>query len=269
MPLKDILHRRSRDSGDPPSSPQAFTFIRTDTHNQEIISPTLANDEQEPQTPRRKSFFRRRSRASSDAPPSPGLRDEKENRHSNFLHLDHHHRPHSRSGSPSSVNIPADLPQIENDTGGDEQDRQAQWENRATRLVQGNPRLGASPDRTRPSTSTSGSYLQAGGGRSRSNSGVSEPQADVCLQYPLFFWVVLISARSIYKKQSVFMRVEVSSNHVTLICAVTDFLHRTREINPVIWRPRRPRGRQQRPSPGPLRACITVISTPDSFITTN
>ncbi|OKL58607.1 hypothetical protein UA08_06097 [Talaromyces atroroseus] len=147
MPLKDILHRH-RESIDPPASPQEIRFIRTDTHSQELLSPAVADDEQEPQTPLRRSFFRRRSHASSADAQSP--RDEKgESRHFNFFH---HHRSHSRSSSPSSANIPSDLPQIEDGRGGDEQDRQAQWENRATRLVQGNPRLGASPDRTRPST---------------------------------------------------------------------------------------------------------------------
>lgn len=226
MPLKDILQKHSKGQG-PSSRDyndynsnveiaptQEFKFIRSDTHTQEVLTPgainiTAANlrspltedTESSSTTPRRRSFFRRRSHASAEnlsLPPHHGggetlaatTTGKGEKRISNLLHLDHHssHRSSlSRSGSSSSVNIPADLPQIDHNAGADEQDREAQWEKRATRLVQGNPRLGGvSPDRTVQSARSSTvnfSYLQPNpsqGGRSRSNSGVSEPQADVC-----------------------------------------------------------------------------------------
>jgi hypothetical protein len=221
MPLKDILHRHGKgqsqdfNNNPPPPSPQEFTFIRTDTHTQEIITPTtintsiansaaaaagLAEETQSPTTPttpRRKSFFRRRSHISSSStdnlssPPPRGSLEKGEKRISNLLHLDHHSRSSlSRSGSTSSVNIPADLPQIDSENVVDEQEREALWEKRATKLVQGNPRIGVgvSPDRFSQSASSAGpvnfSYLQPGQGqrpRSRSNSGVSEPQADVSI----------------------------------------------------------------------------------------
>lgn len=225
MPLKDILHRHGKDqSQDTTNNPQEFTFIRTDTHTQEIITPAAINTSianiattggpeeshspTTPTTPRRKSFFRRRSHISSNntnnlsSPPRSGS-EKGEKRISNLLHLDHHSRTSlSRSGSTSSVNIPADLPQIDAENVIDEQDREAQWEKRATRLVQGNPRIGGggggvSPDRVSQSASSAGtgsgagagavnfSYLQPNQGqqrsRSRSSSGVSEPQADVSL----------------------------------------------------------------------------------------
>lgn len=221
MPLKDILHRHGKDqSQDTTNNPQEFTFIRTDTHTQEIITPAAINTSiantaaahptgaeeshspTTPTTPRRKSFFRRRSHISSStdttnnlsSPPRSGS-EKGEKRISNLLHLDHHSRSSlSRSGSTSSVNIPADLPQIDAENVIDEQDREAQWEKRATKLVQGNPRIGgASPDRISQSASMTGSgagevnfsYLQPNQGqqrsRSRSSSGVSEPQADVSL----------------------------------------------------------------------------------------
>lgn len=225
MPLKDMLHRHGKDQSQDinnNNNPQEFTFIRTDTHTQEIITPSAINTSianiattggpeeshspTTPTTPRRKSFFRRRSHISSDnannlsSPPRSGS-EKGDKRISNLLHLDHHSRSSlSRSGSTSSVNIPADLPQIDAENVIDEQDREAQWEKRATRLVQGNPRIGGgvSPDRVSQSASSTGtgsggagavnfSYLQPNQGqqrsRSRSSSGVSEPQADVSLVF--------------------------------------------------------------------------------------
>jgi hypothetical protein len=250
MPLKDILHRHGKDqsqdsNNNPPLSPQEFTFIRTDTHTREIITPSAINtsiantatavptaeDTQSPTTPttpRRKSFFRRRSHISStdnlSSPPRSGS-EKGEKRISNLLHLDHHSRSSlSRSGSTSSVNIPADLPQIDAENVVDEQDREAQWEKRATRLVQGNPRIGGggvSPDRVSQSASSTGtgagavnfSYLQPNQGqqksRSRSNSGVSEPQADVSIYILEIGRDDADCVRLIYKKRFVFMRMEV------------------------------------------------------------
>uniref|UniRef100_A0A093W1Z7 Protein DSF2 n=1 Tax=Talaromyces marneffei PM1 TaxID=1077442 RepID=A0A093W1Z7_TALMA len=222
MPLKGILHRHGKADADknnvhPPTTPQEFTFIRTDTYTQETITPAAINtsitniaaagpteEAQSPTTPttsRRKSFFRRRSHISSTENLASPPRSGSEKSISNLLHLDHHSRSSlSRSGSTSSVNIPADLPQIDPNAVADEQDREAQWEKRATRLVQGNPRIGGgsgvSPDRISRSASSTGagsgagaanfSYLQPNQGqqrpRSRSNSGVSEPQADVNIQ---------------------------------------------------------------------------------------
>ncbi|KAF3390994.1 hypothetical protein DPV78_011155 [Talaromyces pinophilus] len=216
MPFKDILHRHGKDQSQDTTttnSSQEFTFIRTDTHTQEILTPAAINTSiantagaeeshspTTPTTPRRKSFFRRRSHIpSSDntnnlsSPPRSGS-EKGEKRISNLLHLDHHSRTSlSRSGSTSSVNIPADLPQIDAENVVDEQDREAQWEKRATRLVQGNPRIGGvSPDRISQSAGSTGtgtvnfSYLQPNQGqqrsRSRSSSGVSEPQADINIQ---------------------------------------------------------------------------------------
>lgn len=170
MPLRDLLHKKDRPESSqiseppPPTSPTEFRFVRTDTHSQEVITPPPLEDPSA-LSPRRKSLFRRHSR-SSEASSS---HDEKaERRISNFLHLDK--KSLSRSSSTSSVNVPSDLPRVE-DNLADEQDREAQWEKRATRLVQGNPRLGTSPD----------------GSRSQSNSRVDEPQSDVIV--PMVYMV--------------------------------------------------------------------------------
>ena len=68
------------------------------------------------------------------------------------------------------MNIPADLPQIE-DGKGDAQDREAQWEKRATVLVQQNSRLSPSP-----------SFCTGGGDRVQSrsrSSSIADPDRDV------------------------------------------------------------------------------------------
>jgi hypothetical protein len=169
MPLRDLLHRKDRPESqisEPPTSPTEFHFVRTDTHSQEVITPPALEDPSA-LSPRRKSLFRRHSR-SSEASSS---HDEKsERRISSFLHLD---KSLSRSSSTNSVNVPSDLPRVE-DNLADEQDREAQWEKRATRLVQGNLQLGASPDGT----------------RSRSNSRVYEPQGDVIMPFESAVYMV-------------------------------------------------------------------------------
>ncbi|PGH03003.1 hypothetical protein GX51_04321 [Blastomyces parvus] len=62
---------------------------------------------------------------------SPSRGEKGERRLSQRLHLNRA----SRSASTSSVNLPADLPEIAPDTG-DAQEREAQWEKRATIMVQ-------------------------------------------------------------------------------------------------------------------------------------
>ncbi|KAJ5463338.1 hypothetical protein N7475_008282 [Penicillium sp. IBT 31633x] len=155
--LRNILHKREEHSS-PQSAPNAaptrpsnpeLKLIRSDTHTQEIIiPPSYANDTSpflsspthqdegclSPQSPRR-GFFSRSPRPTSASSQSPPRR---ERRLSNLLHLDHRSRSNSRD---SSANIPADLPQIDNDQGASKQEREAQWEQRATALVQQNPQF--------------------------------------------------------------------------------------------------------------------------------
>ncbi|KAL1989003.1 hypothetical protein VTN96DRAFT_5766 [Rasamsonia emersonii] len=175
MPLKEVLQKDRLDdrSGQPPPSrypAQEIRFIRTDTHNAEVIDPPAFDDDHRRSSsysPRRGSFFHRHS---------PGLsptREKSESRLSNLLHID---RPRTRRGSATSLNIPPDLPQIQTENG-DTEEREAQWEKRATTLIQENPRL-ASPSRA----------LSPQGGppgqrsRSRSNSRVNDPESDVTIQ---------------------------------------------------------------------------------------
>ncbi|KAJ6086718.1 hypothetical protein N7467_005632, partial [Penicillium canescens] len=153
--LRNILHKRDELSKEPepkndqPTAPQPpeFTLIRSDTHTQELLTPPADPTTptlQEPDTntlspsPRRSFQLFTRSRNNSVSSPSPPRR---ERRLSNLLHLDHRSRSNSRD---SSANIPADLPQILDDGGASKQEREAQWEKRATVLVQRNPQFGTS-----------------------------------------------------------------------------------------------------------------------------
>lgn len=197
--LKNILHRRETISQEKspiqtaspapiPTSPPPpeITFLRSDTFGHEVITPPVYPDHEDNEqirsspdqltsstTSPRRSFqlFRRSSRSGSlSNPPSPQPRRER--RLSNLLHLDHRSRSNSRD---SSVNIPQDLPQIEDGQEGDEKEKEALWEKRATVLVQKNPQFGHS------SPIHSQTDLRPGQmPRSRSSSSVGDQQDDVC-----------------------------------------------------------------------------------------
>lgn len=197
--LRNILHKRdelsspesSQNATPTPPAPE-FKLIRSDTHTQEIIIPPsypsdnthLASPTQEtclsPQSPRRSfQFFHRSPRPSSASSQSPPRR---ERRLSNLLHLDHRSRSNSRD---SSVNLPADLPQIHDDQGSSKQEREAQWEQRATVLVQQNPQFAHSGS-SLPGRQGEGEALGLGLGlepqarsRSSSQSQVGNPNEDV------------------------------------------------------------------------------------------
>lgn len=205
--LKHILHKRNELSADNSPAqkgiPQAFqvppppeiTFTRSDTFSQEVITPP-SHDDHGPETPRskdtdrpssstsRRSFqlFRRPSRSSSPSSPSPP-RPRDNRRISNLLHLDSRR---SRSNSrDSSTNIPADLPQIVDDGGADKQEREAQWEKRATVLVQQNPRLGQLSPPRQSEGDLSLPVGEQSRSRSSSRSHLSDVQEDVS---PVVFW---------------------------------------------------------------------------------
>jgi hypothetical protein len=152
LSLRNILHKRDEltDNETPTPPTPEFKLIRTDTHTQEIITPpsdptdgahlSSPTEESRPSFSPRRSFqlFNRTSRAGSASSGSPPRR---ERRLSKLLHLDSRSRSNSRD---SSANIPADLPQIDDDQGATKQEREAQWEKRATVLVQKNPQFGHS-----------------------------------------------------------------------------------------------------------------------------
>lgn len=186
MPLRDILHRKEDSNNNNRLSVDDFRFVRTDTHTEEPINLPDFIDDPKSSIPHshegRKSIFRRLSR-SSDAPSSPPSR-EKDRSERRLSHLLHHDRSSSRrsNNSSTSFNLPSDLPAIESNNV-DEQEREAQWEKRATTLIQNNPRLATSSSSLdKPGSSRPGSSFDiprgSEGNRSRSPS-ISNPQEDV------------------------------------------------------------------------------------------
>ncbi|KAF2806623.1 HCP-like protein [Mytilinidion resinicola] len=184
MSLKNLLKKKDKikDEGTAPApsptqSPTVpeFTFMRTTTTTQEEIAPpTFPGDAPRPQSPeahpdhkRLSSRFRRHSNAAQHQSVDEGKKNDR--RLSERLHL-------SRDRSSSSVNVPEDLPSIEN-TVAKTVDDEASWEKRATLLAKGNS----------VSRHSSEAALAEGGGgvprgkRSRSVS-VSDAGGDVNIQ---------------------------------------------------------------------------------------
>ncbi|CAG7958825.1 unnamed protein product [Penicillium salamii] len=179
--LRNILHKRGEltDAPNAPNPPTPeFKLIRSDTNTQEIITPETDYPSDPRSSPRRSFQLFNRSRASSSS-QSQSQSPRRERRLSNLLHLD----SRSRSNSRDSVNLPADLPQIEDDQGASKQEREAEWEKRATVLVQRNPQFGHS--------GSSGTEVGLGVEQARSRSSsrsrvVSDPDTDVGLVQVLY-----------------------------------------------------------------------------------
>ncbi|KAJ5591889.1 uncharacterized protein N7459_002258 [Penicillium hispanicum] len=208
LSLREILHKREYYANDESPSraavaplsptsppPPEITFSRTDTFGHEVTTPSADLDGYDDPPPRsldsdrpsststRRSFqlFRRSSRSGSVSSPSPP-QPRRERRLSHLLHLDHRR---SRSNSrDSSANIPADLPQILDEQGGDKQEREAQWEKRATVLVQHNAQIGSpglsSP--LQPEADWSLHVEQEPRSRSSSHSRVGDLREDTNIQ---------------------------------------------------------------------------------------
>lgn len=148
MPLKGLLRKKDKIEQDTPLTPplpqaNEFTFVRTDTHTEEYIKPPAFDDDRdisaaEPKTPKRRSFGRfRKSLSPEPSDTSSPEKDKKEHRRlSERLHL-----KRDRADSTSSVNLPSDLPTIEDTftASGDRQEAEAKWEERATILASKSP----------------------------------------------------------------------------------------------------------------------------------
>ncbi|KAJ5153800.1 Tetratricopeptide-like helical [Penicillium coprophilum] len=198
--LRNILHKRDDlSTTQTPQNAQAtpiapeFKLIRSDTNTQEIINlPSHPDDEphylssptqEEPSSPRRSfQLFHRSPKPASATSQSPPRR---ERRLSNLLHLDSRSRSNSRD---SSANLPADLPQIDDDHSASNQEREALWEKRATVLVQRNPQFaqsGSSLPRQGEGEASLGLGLGLEQPRSRSSSqsrvGI-DPNEDINIQ---------------------------------------------------------------------------------------
>lgn len=166
MPFRDILKKKEKIADEaytvppPPPIPNEpefqFTFMRSDTHTQEIISPPTFSAEtfnapisERKDDSRLSSIFKGRARTASNASGtsvssrgSDKARSKSESDHrrlSQRLHL---------KKRISSNNVPADLPEIT--VGDDSTDLtgvESQWEARATILAKKNEQ-----QRSRPST---------------------------------------------------------------------------------------------------------------------
>jgi hypothetical protein len=218
MPLKEIVQKRDklrdhRHAPTPePSSALPVPEIRFTT-SQEAIDPHGNGEADNPARPgspeggsspspsrsRLSLFHRSRSPSASTTSTSrshthshsPPARPRGERRLSQLLHLDRggtSSRSSSRSSLNANVNVPADLPQINNDGAVDEQDREAQWEKRATLLVQRNPRFG--DNLSSGCTSSNVGADGRPGSRSSSPGRVNDPEGDVCLGpiCSMLFW---------------------------------------------------------------------------------
>jgi len=143
MTLKDLLKKKDKvkdeglrpepkDSLSPNPVPE-FTFLRTTTTSEEVIAPPTYPGDRPPEHEKHHSRFRRHSnaaQATAQSPDQPKSRSEK--RLSEKLHIG----SRSRTASTSSVNIPADLPDVGNDVAKTAED-EAKWEKRATLLAKG------------------------------------------------------------------------------------------------------------------------------------
>lgn len=154
MTLKDVFKKKEKieenvhptvtAAASREESPPPFTIMRSDTNTQEIIRPPTFADDAAP-TPAEdhsvhKRFSRLRStssasnrqRSASNASTISQASTKGDRRLSQRLHM------HSRASSQTSVNVPSDLPDIK-DLSIEAEEKEAQWEERATILASSNP----------------------------------------------------------------------------------------------------------------------------------
>jgi hypothetical protein len=195
MPFLDILKRKDKIQEDEAPGPEpqrnwadeapVFTFLRTDTHTQEIISPPSfsADSDSNKQLPfSRDNDDTGKSRLSARHSRSPSASSQsseksKTKRLSQRLHL--------RRSDPSSPNVPEDLPDIAPavDENG-EPARESLWEKRATILAMRNGEERSVEERSRPTTPVGTmADVAAFANMSRSPSHRSSPgESDVNIQ---------------------------------------------------------------------------------------
>ncbi|MCJ1226224.1 hypothetical protein MMC12_002874 [Toensbergia leucococca] len=185
MTLKDLLKKKEKFKENEAPAPPQFTFVRTDTLTQEIISPPSFNESPPPPSGsdphhhaggRRLPHFRTAS-ATTISSRTSTLQGER--RLSRPLRL---RSASSRASSVGSANVPFDLPSIAPGSDGSD-DKEAQWEERATLLARGNPHGlpgGANADLP-PTTALRELSLEEDGNGTRPKMArsVSDAQGDV------------------------------------------------------------------------------------------
>lgn len=186
--LRELLKKKDKIDHDDTVAKQniqatEFTFMRSDTHTEEYINPPgfdgdLPSSTDPPRTPStsRLSFgrFNRSPSPAASASSSPEADRKKEQRRlSHRLHLSR-----DRSASTSSVNLPDNLPSIDDayTSSGDRQDKEAKWEHRATVLASKSPVI--RPQSPMPDVSNLG-IRSPPSPRPRS---VNDPSSDIDIQ---------------------------------------------------------------------------------------
>jgi TPR repeat protein len=193
MPLRDLLKKKDRiDSNGAPAQqstlPQAseFTFMRTDTNTQETIAPpSFVSENDAPPSPEpstatspRKSLFRRSPKIS----PVHAVVEETSPPQKNHRRLSQRLGLKDRGGDGTSTNLPASLPTIYNaySDQGDIEEKEAQWEDRATRLAGKSPNLqGKTPPPDISQLNINDTSASRSSSRPRS---VSDAKSDVNIQ---------------------------------------------------------------------------------------
>jgi len=180
MTLKDLLHKKHslKKKGDgaadasekPPTlSPNVpeFTFMRTTTNTQETFEPPSHPGDPTRShapllSPEPRGFVGRLRRHSNAASTSPGA-DQ-----TSFAERMHF----GRTRSSSSVNVPANLPDVGGDGVARNEEEEARWEKRATVLVASN--TGMRSGNTTPNIEAE-NPLSPTGRRSRANTVTDVP----------------------------------------------------------------------------------------------
>jgi len=158
MPFKDLLKKKDKSEVDMPAEEEqpVFTFMRTDTHTQEIISPPSFSGDVSPSyvdgnTESRPSrLFKGRPRSTSATSNASGSSRASQKSKSDSPKTKRlSQRLHLRRSEASSASVPDDLPEIQ--VSDDGQDTgvgiESQWEKRATILARKNEE-----SRSRPTT---------------------------------------------------------------------------------------------------------------------
>ncbi|KAI4099808.1 MAG: hypothetical protein L6R37_005800 [Teloschistes peruensis] len=182
MTIRDLLKKKEKikqdasqtQSSSAEASPPPTPFImRSDTHTQEVISPPSFAEDNQPESTAKNTRSEKkrfsRFRKPSNASATSTISSHTEKRLSTRLHIG----SYSRSSSAGSVNVPSDLPVIQDGTG-EGAEREAEWEKRATILAQEN--AVAKQTRSREGSVTAGS---GSGGRPPRTRSLSDARSDV------------------------------------------------------------------------------------------
>lgn len=188
MTLKDLLRKRektkeepTKPTSSPPRAPPApeFTFIRSTTNTQELISPPSFGSQKASEPAIKtssESGHHSRFRSSSNTSTSSKASTKGEKRLSK-LRL----RSHSHASTASSSKIPTDLPAIR-DGDKEGEDQEAQWEERATILAQQNLTFRPTSQDVQPASASAERRLGTSDGsedRPATSQSISDAQGDV------------------------------------------------------------------------------------------